>query len=189
MMSLAVNGIVKRIYSGFWKTMKVSRAFPFLMFVFMVASIPIGVNLVNRPTRTVSTKAASTLPMMVYLEPSSLEPEYNQPFTVSVKVDTGAAVSGGVFGALTYDSSMLRLVTASSGPFFTNLNINPIKNRINLSATEKVSGVGTIMYVTFIPFSRGSSTIAFSENFELNDKDGELNGLTAQPHSITITVN
>jgi hypothetical protein len=168
--------------------MKTSRLFPLLLFVFMVVSIPLGVNRATRQVSTSVTKASNSQ-VLAFFEPANLNAIRNQQITISLKADTGMEIVGGIFGAVEYDPQAMQLINTNAGPFFTNLSANPVNGKVNIKASEKVSGTGTIAAFTFLPLKRGETSVRVSDNFELLDKNNKNNSLSQPPSSLTITIN
>lgn len=103
-------------------------------------------------------------------DPSTINHALNEPFTVSVMVNTAGYASGGVGTIINYDPFMISATAIQTGQIFTDYPMSSINNQrgkitisgIAASPDHLFSGTGEFARITFKPNQLGHSDITFS---------------------------
>lgn len=115
-------------------------------------------------------KPRSAFAQTLSFDPTSGGFNMNQQFTVKINVNTGGQQTTGADALVTFDPTILSIVSATNGGFYTNFANNPISGVSNqylisgfeTDPTSIKSGTGTLATVTFKGIANGTSAVSFN---------------------------
>ena len=159
--------------------MKLPKPILALLTIVLVIGLSVAVFLTSRQGTFGFRTKAEKGEAFLFLIPSEVRVERGSSVELSVKLDTGSEVAGGVEAVITFNEEYLSPQAVDAGPAFPDLVSEINEDSIILKGVGNISGQGTVANITFDTFASGVANVKLDDSSQVWGEGGSVSILNS----------